>query len=98
MNEDHRENRSTPPETAAGPLAATQTGPQFDIPWAGTDSVSGLAGANLFVLQVIIQSFYDTENADVEDWLMALNHYIRMMHWLEEEEDSIADRTRVACT
>jgi len=57
-----------------------------------------LRAANLFVLQVIIQSFYDTENADVDDWLMAVNHYIGIMHWMEEEEDSIADRTHLACT
>jgi homoserine kinase type II len=57
-----------------------------------------LVGASLFVLHVVIQSFYDTENADVEDWLMAVNHYIRIMHWMEKEEDCIADGTRSACT
>jgi homoserine kinase type II len=54
--------------------------------------------ANLFVLHVIIQSFYDTEEADVDDWLFAVDHYIRIMHWLEDERGSIADKTRSACT
>jgi len=57
-----------------------------------------LKAANLFVLHVIIQSFYDTEGADVDDWLMAVNHYIGIMHWMEKEEDRVADSTRVACT
>ncbi len=57
-----------------------------------------LQASNLFVLHVIIQSFYDTENADVDDWLFAVNHYIRIMHWLEKEKDCIADRTHSACT
>ncbi len=57
-----------------------------------------LSAANLFVLHVIIQSFYDNENADVDDWLFALEHYLRMMHWLEAERDCIAAKTTLACT
>jgi homoserine kinase type II len=53
--------------------------------------------ANQFVLRVIIQSFYDTEEADVDDWLIAVNQYISIMSWLEKEQDSIANRTHSAC-
>ncbi len=56
-----------------------------------------MGAATQFVLHVIIQSFYDTEDADVDDWLMAVGQYIRIMRWLEEEDDRIADRTRSAC-
>ena len=56
-----------------------------------------LVGASLFVLHVVIQSFYDTENADVEDWLMAVNHYIRIMHWMEKERIALpTERARHA--
>jgi homoserine kinase type II len=56
-----------------------------------------MAAATQFVLHVIIRSFYDTEEADVDDWLMAVDQYIRIMRWLEEQDDRIADRTRSAC-
>ncbi len=29
---------------------------------------------------------------------MAVNHYVRIMHWMEKEQDCIADGTRSACT
>jgi hypothetical protein len=37
------------PVSAAGPLDAYQTGLTFDVPWSGSDAVSGLASVDLFV-------------------------------------------------
>jgi len=71
-----------------GPLSATE---QACMPRM-------LSAASLFVMHAIIQSFYDYENADAEEWLMGLNHYMRILHWMEEERDCIADKTRLACT
>ena len=56
-----------------------------------------LAATNLYVLDAIVRSFYDTENPTVEEWLMALNHYLEMMRWIEAAKDRIAERTHLAC-
>jgi homoserine kinase type II len=57
-----------------------------------------LAMANHFALRCIVHYFYREENPDVEGWLGVVNHYRNIMHWIEAQEDRIADATRLACT
>lgn len=70
-----------------GPLSEVE---EVDMPQV-------LGATNLYVLDAIVRSYYDTENPNVDDWLTALNHYVGMMHWIESEQDRIAERTRLAC-
>jgi len=67
-----------------GCKGATFPGPPTELEQAHMPLI--LPGESLFVLHVIIRSFYDTENADVEDWLMAVSQYIRIMHWLDPKK------------
>ena len=57
-----------------------------------------LAMANHFALRCIVHYFYREENPDVEGWLGVVNHYRNIVHWIEAQEDRIADATRLACT
>jgi homoserine kinase type II len=51
---------------------------------------SMLAAANLFVLHWTIFDFYRIDNPDTDEYLVYLNHYLKLMNWIEAQKDGIA--------
>lgn len=52
-----------------------------------------LAAANLFVLHWTIVDFYSIENPDEDEYLVYLNHGLKLMDWIETHKDGIASMT-----
>ncbi|MGD2185694.1 MAG: phosphotransferase [Desulfobacterales bacterium] len=50
---------------------------------------SMLAAANLFVLHWTIVDFYSIENPDEDEYLVFLNHGLKLMQWIEAQKDQI---------
>jgi len=80
-------NKGCKPTATPGPLNETE---QANMPLM-------LAATNLSVLHCIIHYFYKTQDPDIEGWSAALNHYLRMMRWIEEQKGRIAEMTHLAC-
>jgi homoserine kinase type II len=57
-----------------------------------------LAVANHFAFRCIVHFYYREEDPDVEGWLGVLDHYHKIMHWIEANEKRIAAKTHLACT
>jgi homoserine kinase type II len=51
---------------------------------------SMLAAANLFVLHWTLVDFYSIENPDEDEYLIYLNHGLKLMDWIEAQKDQIA--------
>jgi homoserine kinase type II len=51
---------------------------------------SMLAAANLFVLHWTIVDFYNIENPDADEYMVYLNHGLKLMKWIEAQKDEIA--------
>jgi homoserine kinase type II len=51
---------------------------------------SMLAAANLFVLHWTLVDFYSIENPDEDEYLIYLNHGLKLMDWIEVQKDQIA--------
>ena len=50
---------------------------------------SMLAAANLFVLHWTIVDFYSIENPDEDEYMVYLNHGLKLMDWIEAQKDRI---------
>lgn len=74
--------------TEPGPLSGVE---QSELPRM-------LTATNQFVLYSIIRSFYDTEDASVDLWMVAVHQYLGMMRWLAAEEGRILETTHSACS
>ena len=48
-----------------------------------------LAAANLFVLHWTIVDFYRIENPDTDEYLVYLNHHLKLINWLESQNHRI---------
>ena len=53
--------------------------------------------ANQFVLFCIVTFYYYSEDADEDDYLRALVHYINIMIWLDENKSKISELVQSAC-
>jgi homoserine kinase type II len=51
---------------------------------------SMLAAANLYVLHWTLVDFYSIENPDDDEYLVYLNHGLKLMDWIEAQKDQIA--------
>jgi homoserine kinase type II len=51
---------------------------------------SMLAAANLFVLHWTIVDFYSVENPDEDEYMLYLNHGLKLMDWIEAQNAQIA--------
>jgi homoserine kinase type II len=49
-----------------------------------------LAAANLYVLHWALVDFYSIENPDDDEYMVYLNHYLKLMDWIEAQKDRIA--------
>ncbi|MGD2024204.1 MAG: phosphotransferase [Desulfobacterales bacterium] len=49
-----------------------------------------LAAANLFVLHWTIVDFYRVDNPDTDEYLVYLNHHLKLINWLEYQNHRIA--------
>ena len=56
-----------------------------------------IAAANLFVLHWDIVDFYTLENPDDDEYMTYINHNIKLMYWIEDNKQLIADMTNQAC-
>jgi homoserine kinase type II len=51
---------------------------------------SMLAAANLFVLHWTVVDYYNIENPDDDEYMVYLNHGLKLMNWIETQKDRIA--------
>lgn len=49
-----------------------------------------LTAASLFVMHWTIFDFYRIETPDTDEYLVYLNHYLKLMNWIETQNDQIA--------
>jgi homoserine kinase type II len=56
-----------------------------------------LAAANLYVLHWTLVDFYSIENPDEDEYLVFLNHGLKLMDWIEAHKDPIAAMVDQIC-
>ena len=56
-----------------------------------------LAAGNLYVLHWTLADFYSLENPDQDEYLVYLNHGLKLMRWLEAHEDGIGGMVDQIC-
>ncbi len=49
-----------------------------------------LVAASLFVMHWTIFDFYRIETPDIDEYLVYLNHYLKLINWIEAQKDQIA--------
>jgi homoserine kinase type II len=56
-----------------------------------------LAAANLYVLHWTLADFYSIENPDEDEYLVYLNHGLKLMDWIEAHKDRLARMADQIC-
>ena len=56
-----------------------------------------LAAANLYVLHWTLVDFYSSEDPDEDEYMVYLNHGLKLMAWIEAHKDQIAGRVDQIC-
>ncbi len=56
-----------------------------------------MAAANLYVLHWTLVDFYSIENPDEDEYLVYLNHGLKLMDWIEAHKDHIAGMVDQIC-
>ena len=69
---------------------ASNASPGFLTELEKTYLPSMLAAAIHFVMHWTIVDFYHIENPDDDEYLAYLNHYLKLMNWIEDQKDRIA--------